>query len=497
MRTNVILLLPLLACSIAAAQGPPAATFDSDFDDATLRVDFYQVGNAATELVSVDRLLRQGPWAGPRSGLIDPFGLGRYAVELREPADDRLLFARGFDSYFGEYRTTDAARAGAVRAYHNSMLVPMPLRPAVLVISARAAGAPAVELLRRTIDPASTEVAAEPPAPGAVVVEAHPGTALRETLDIAIVGEGYRESEIPRFREDLDRVTSVLLGFEPYASHRDRIAVRGVLVPSASSGVDEPSRGRFRTTAVNATFDSLGSERYLLTEDNRALRDVAANVPYDVLIIMVNHDRYGGGGIYNAYCTFTAHSSWADYLLLHELGHSFAGLADEYYTSDVAYSDFYPPGTEPAERNITALLAPGGLKWRGLVEEGTPVPTPWGKAAFDAAGKQDEDRRRELNERIATASREGDPRHEVAALEQEAERLALASTERTRVYLAAEPFAGTVGAFEGAGYASTGLYRPMLDCLMFRRGVQPFCRVCRQAVEDAILHFTGGEGGRP
>ena len=139
MRTNVILLLPLLACSIAAAQGPPAATFDSDFDDATLRVDFYQVGNAATELVSVDRLLRQGPWAGPRSGLIDPFGLGRYAVELREPADDRLLFAQGFDSYFGEYRTTDAARAGAVRAYHNSMLVPMPLRPAVLVISARAA----------------------------------------------------------------------------------------------------------------------------------------------------------------------------------------------------------------------------------------------------------------------------------------------------------------------------------------------------------------------
>jgi hypothetical protein len=498
-RTTVVV-LPLLGCSTAAAQGPPAATFDSTFDDVTLRVDFYQVGNATTEMVSLDRLIRQGPWAGPCTLLADPFRLGRYAVELHDPAGDQLLFERGFDSYFGEYRTTEAARGGTVRAYHNSMLVPMPKRPAVLVISARAAGAPSVELLRQPIDPASPEIAAEAPAPDAIVVEAHSGGDPHRTLDIAIIGEGYLASEAARFRDDLARVTGVLLGFEPYASYRDRIAVRGVLVPSASSGIDEPSRGRFRSTAINATFDSLGSERYLLTEDNRALRDVAANVPYDVLIIMVNHDRYGGGGIYNAYCTFTARSSWSDYLLLHELGHSFAGLADEYYTSDVAYSDFYPPGTEPAERNITALLSPGGLKWRSLVEEGTPIPTPWDKAAFDAASLEYEARRRELNERIALASRSGDPLGEVAGLEQEAERLALEHTEFTRRALAGEPFAGQVGAFEGAGYASTGLYRPMLDCLMFRRGVQPFCRVCQQAVADAILHFTGGDrggGGRP
>jgi len=493
-RTTVIL-LPLIACSIAAAQNVPVVAFDSTFDDATLRVDFYQVGNAATELVSLDRLIRQGRWAGPRSGLIDPFQLGRYAIELRDPADDRLLFERGFDSYFGEYRTTEAARGGTVRAYHNSMLLPMPRGPAVLVISARAAGAPAAELLRQPIDPASPEIAAEAPAPGAIIVEAHPGGDPHRTLDIAIVGEGYTDSDAARFREDLARVTGVLLAFEPYASHRDRIAVRGVLVPSASSGVDEPSRGTFRSTAVNATFDSLGSERYLLTEDNRALRDVAANVPYDVLIIMVNHDRYGGGGIYNAYCTFTARSSWSDYLLLHELGHSFAWLADEYYTSDVAYSDFYPPGTEPAERNITALLAPGGLKWRDLVAQGTPIPTPWDKAAFDAEGKQYEDSRRELNERIAKASRAGDPLREVEGLEREQEQLALGHTELARKALAGEPFTGTVGAFEGAGYASTGLYRPMLDCLMFRRGVQPFCPVCRQAVVEAILHLTGGDRG--
>jgi len=493
-RTTMILAC-LLSCSIAAAEDRPAATFDGSFEDATLRVDFYQVGNAATELVSLDRLIRQGAWAGPRTGLIDGSRLGRYSIELREPAGDRLLFERGFDSYFGEYRTTEAARSGRVRAYHNSMLVPMPRGPAVLVIRSRPAAGPAVELLRHTLEPGPLEIAAEPPAPGAIVVESHGAGDPHETLDIAIVGEGYLAEEAPRFREDLARVTGVLLGFEPYASHRDRIAVRGVLVPSASSGIDEPSRGTFRSTAVNATFDSLGSERYLLTEDNRALRDIAANVPYDVLIVMVNHDRYGGGGIYNAYCTFTARSSWSDYLLLHELGHSFAGLADEYYTSDVAYSDFYPPGTEPAERNITALLAPGGLKWRGLVAEGTPIPTPWDKAAFDAASLQYETRRQELNERIAKASRAGDPLREVEGLEREQEQLALEHTELTRKALAGERFAGTVGAFEGAGYASTGLYRPMLDCLMFRRGVQPFCRVCQQAVAEAILHFTGGDLG--
>jgi hypothetical protein len=388
-RTTIILAC-LLSCSIAAAEDRPPRP-STQLRGRDLRVAFCQVGNAATELVSLDRLIRQGTWAGPRTGLIDPFRLGRYAVELRDSASDQLLFERGFDSYFGEYRTTEAARGGRARAYHNSMLVPMPRGPAVLVISARAAGAPSVELLRQPIDPASPEIAAEAPAPDAIVVEAHSGGDPHRTLDIAIIGEGYLSSEAAQFREDLARVTGVLLGFEPYASYRDRIAVRGVLVPSASSGIDEPSRGRFRSTAVNATFDSLGSERYLLTEDNRTLRDVAANVPYDVLIIMVNHERYGGGGIYNAYSTFTAHSPWSDYLLLHELGHSFAGLADEYYTSDVAYSEFYPPGTEPAEPNITALLS-RAAQVAELVEPARRS-RPRGARPFRRRGKQYEDRR--------------------------------------------------------------------------------------------------------
>jgi hypothetical protein len=279
------------------------------------------------------------------------------------------------------------------------------------------------------------------------------------------------------------------LKHEPYASYADHIATRGVHLPSADSGADEPNRGLYRTTAVGMTFNSLGSERYMLTENNRELRDIAANVPYDALVIMVNHDRYGGGGIYNSYCSFTAHGPWAEYLLLHEFGHSFAGLADEYYTSDVAYSDFYPPGFEPAEPNITALKDPEALKWGDLVDSGTPLPTPWSKEEFDRISKERQAKRQEISEALAEATRSGAPEDEIAALEQKQRRLAEETAKWTDAFLSETPFADSVGAFEGAGYASKGLYRPEVDCLMFRRGVQPFCKVCERAVAKVISHF--------
>lgn len=494
MPRYIVAAMLLVACLAHGGDGQSTG-FDSLFEDATLRVDFYQVGNAETEIVVLDRMIRQGRWAGPRERLADPFGLGRYAAELRDPETGATLFERGFDSYFGEYRTTKPAREGVQRSYHNSVLMPLPRQPVLLVITSRPSDGSPSELLRQQIDPTSVEIALERPTPGAVVVVAHEAGEPSDSLDVAIVGEGYSRAEEAAFREDLARMTEMLLGFEPYASHRDRIAVRGVLLPSLSSGIDQPTRGTFVSSSVGATFNSLGSERYLLTEDNRALRDIAANVPYDMLLIMVNEERYGGGGIYNAYCTFTAHGAWTGYLMLHELGHSFAGLADEYYSSDVAYNEFYPRGVEPAEPNITALLSPGGLKWSALVEEGTPIPTPWNKPSFDAASQAYQKQRNELNDQIAAASRSGAPPEEIAPLEEELELLSAEHTQQAATALASEPYSGRVGAFEGAGYASTGLYRPMLDCLMFRRGVQPFCRVCERAVADTIRYYTGEGAG--
>jgi hypothetical protein len=481
----------LCAVALAALAIPSAAAedFDLNFEDACLRLDFHHTGSAETEILSIDRLYRQGVWAGPRSPLIDPFDYGSYLVEARDAATGELLFSKGFDSYFGEYRTTTAAAAGTMKTYHETVLLPFPRRPLQINFTARRREGMAVALAEFTIDPAAGEISTEPAAE-AIVVDAHLGGPPSDVLDIAILGEGYTAAEIETFKADLARSATSLLGQPPFAANRDRISIRGVLAPSKESGCDEPARGVYRSTSLGASFNSLGSERYLLTEDNRALRDVAANVPYDAIVIMVNHDRYGGGGIYNLYCTFSAHSEWAAYLLLHEFGHSFAGLADEYYSSSVAYNDFYPPGFEPVQPNITALLDPEKLKWREMVAPGTELPTPWNKEAFDLADGAYQEERTGLNEAIAQAELSGATAAKIAELETQETRHAAAHATWTEQFLATGINAGVVGAFEGAGYAATGLYRPMLDCLMFSRRVQPYCTVCEGAVAEMIRRYS-------
>ncbi len=228
----------------------------------------------------------------------------------------------------------------------------------------------------------------------------------------------------------------------------------------------------------------------MLTEDNKALRDIAAAAPYDVLYIMVNTSRYGGGGIYNLYCTFTADNQWSPYVFLHEFGHHFAALADEYYTSSVAYNDFFPRGIEPIEPNVTALLDPSKLKWKSLVTLGTPVPTPWEKATFDESDIAYQKVRETLNAGIAAASRASASAREIETLKEDAEKLSREHSAKMDDLLARSPFANKVGAFEGAGYTSKGLYRPSLDCIMFSKGSKPFCPVCRQAIERVIDYYA-------
>jgi hypothetical protein len=226
-----------------------------------------------------------------------------------------------------------------------------------------------------------------------------------------------------------------------------------------------------------------------LTEDNRSLRDIAAHVPYDALFVMVNHKRYGGGGIYNLFCTFTVDNQWYEYLFLHEFGHSFAGLGDEYYTSEVAYNEFYPKGVEPLEANISALLDPKNLKWRKLVSPGVAVPTPWEKEDFDRMDNAYQKVRREINAKIAALKREGAPSGRIAAAEEESERLSREHAARVDEFLMKSKFWNKVGAFEGAGYSARGLFRPAVDCLLFTKGAKPFCRVCEEAVARVIDYY--------
>ncbi len=472
---------------LAQAAGPD---FNKYFVDKTLRIDYYHTGNNKQELVTLDKLFDQGTWAGSTKNLIDPFDNGRCVAKVLDAKTGTLLYSKGFDTYFGEYQTTDEALKGIQKTYSESVLIPYPKARIRFVLETRDRRNALHPLFSAEVDPADMTIIHEPLTGGVKVFELQKGGDPHKKADVAIIAEGYTAAEESKLKADLDRFTKILFSAEPYKSRRGDFNVYGVFKPSEESGCDEPSYGLYKRTALSATFDSLGSERYLLTEDNKALRDIAAHVPYDALYIMVNQARYGGGGIYNLYCTFTTDNQWHEYLFLHEFGHSFGGLADEYYTSDVAYNEFYPKGVEPKEPNITALLDPANLKWKALLTPGIALPTHWEKAAFDAMDTAYQKTRREYNEKIAKMKRERAPAADIAKVVAESDRLSRENGKQVDAFLVKSKYAGMVGAFEGAGYASQGLYRPMVDCLMFTRGNKPLCKVCRAAVDRVISFYS-------
>ncbi|MDD8031652.1 MAG: M64 family metallopeptidase [Acidobacteriota bacterium] len=481
----LVIVLPIF--SIKAEERPD---FDRYFIDKTMRIDYYHVGDHQEELITLDRVYQQGVWAGPVKNLIDPFMRGRYCAKVYDAASGKLIFARGFDSLFAEYKTTDEGLKGIKRTFHESVLIPFPKSKIIFSLEVRDRENNFYKIFSEEIDPASIYIIKESFEPGIKVFELLKTGNPHDKVDVVFLAEGYRSEDEGKLKKDLERFTEVFFSLEPYQSQKDKFNLYGVFKPSTDSGCDEPSHGQYKQTSLGCSFDSFGSERYLLTEDNRRVRDIAARVPYDALLIMVNHSRYGGGGIYNLYCTFTTDNQWYEYLMLHEFGHSFTGLADEYYTSEVAYNEFYPRGVEPVEPNITALLNPAELKWKKLVSPGLEIPTPWEKEEFDRMDMAYQKIRQELNEKIARMKREGAPEEDIARLEEESEKLSLEQARKVDDFLARSRYAGKVGAFEGAGYSSTGLYRPAVDCLMFTKGKKPLCPVCRQAVSDMIKFFS-------
>jgi hypothetical protein len=490
MNSHRRFLVPLIVTALLAVAAIPAAgaPFADLFHDETLRIDYNHTGDAATEHVAVDQLWRQGIWAGSRTHLIDDLDLGGYYAKIYDAASGDLIWSRGFSSYFGEWQTTGPAAEGVLRTYHESVLAPLPKNPVIFALESRDDDGILQEFFRTEIDPNSWIVRLDPAPEGIITVDGYLGGDPHGCVDIAIVGEGYTAAEAAKFEADVKRFADLMMGHEPYNSHGDRVNVRGVLLPSQESGCDEPSRGVHKRTALGCTFDSLGSERYMLTEDNRAMRDIAQAVPYDVLYIMVNHERYGGGGIYNLFCTFTSDNQWSEYVFLHEFGHSFAGLADEYYTSNVAYTDFYAPGQEPSDRNITALLDPDNLKWKDLATGGE-IPTEWNKVDYDAMDIAYQMKRGNINDRIAQLMRSGAAEEDIAAAKAEGERLSWEHQQEVDAWFASNPAASVVGAFEGAGYMSEGFYRSQLDCIMFTKGIKPFCAACRRGIVEIIMKY--------
>ncbi len=467
------------------AAGPE---FETHFFNRTLRVDYYHIGDAGEEIVTIDGVYLEGPWAGSKTGLIDPFDRGRYAIKIYDETGKTLLFSRGFDSYFGEYRTTDAAAGGVKRTYHETALIPQPKSNVTFVLEARERDNSMRKVFETILPIRGAKLEAKRSLKDVKVFELRKNGSPNEKADLAFIAEGYTAAEESRLRADLDRMVEILFSQEPYRSLSSKFNLYGVWKPSEDSGNDEPGFGLYKNTAVSTTFDSLGTDRYVLTEDNRSLRDIAGHVPYDALVIMINQNRYGGGGIYNAFCTCAAGNEWRDYLFLHEFGHSFTGLADEYYTSEVAYNEFYPPGVEPREPNITALLDPKNVKWKTV--PGIAIPTPWEKDEYDRNDIAYQKLRRRLNDGIAALKLGGASAGDVAKAEEESDRKSKEQAAWVDAFLAASAFAGKAGVYEGAGYAAKGLYRPAVDCIMFTRGRKPYCPVCAEAVRQMILFYA-------
>lgn len=462
MLTKFLLSLPVLlfVLAIMAVAAPQ-----------TMRLDYYHTGNATQEMFSVDRVVIEPlPWAGNSRRAVDDTNLGKYLFEVVDRKTNRVLYSRGFASIYGEWETTDEAKS-ANRTFHESLRFPAPQESVQVILKKRDARNAFREVWSVIINPKDIFVDNSKPAAPGPLIEIQKSGDPATKVDFLILGDGYTAAERGKFEKDARRLAEILFATSPFKERRSDFNVWGLCPAAAESGVSRPSSGIHRRSPVGATYDAFGSERYVLTFDNRAFRDIAAFAPYDFVEILANNHTYGGGGIFGLYGTVAADSLWSPYIFIHEFGHHFAALADEYYTSPVAYA----PATErlePWEPNATALLDPANLKWKDLVTPGTPIPTPWNKEAYENYSREVQKRRRQIRA-------EGRPESEMDALFREQKQ------EETRMF-AAEKYAGKVGAFEGAMYEAKGYYRPQVDCIMFSRNDVPFCAVCRRAIEQVI-----------
>jgi hypothetical protein len=439
----------------------------------TMRVDYYHTGNAETEVFGMDRVvIEPAPWPGNPSQSIDETNMGNYRFEVRDQKSNRLLYSRGFSSIYAEWKTTDEAKSMR-RTFSESLRFPAPNVPAKVVLLGRKEGT-FREVWAANIDPKDMFIDdSRPPSPGELIAFQKSGEPAQK-VDLLIMGDGYTTAQRPKFEKDARRLIEILFSTTPFKEHHSDFNVWGLCLPASESGISRPSTGTHRRNPLGTTYDAFGSERYVLTFDNRALREAASYAPYEFVEILVNADTYGGGGIFNLYATVASDSQWSPYVFVHEFGHHFAGLADEYYTSDVAYNPSEIK-TEPWEPNVTALLDAKELKWRDLVQPGTPLPTPWQKKQFENYERTIQAQRRQIRA-------QGRPESEMNQLFENERR-------HEDALLANDKYAGKVGAFEGANYEARGYYRPQVNCIMFTRH-DMFCGVCRRAIERIIAMYS-------
>ena len=321
---------PFLLLSAALQTAAPAVP------PPTLRLDYFHTGSATEERFALDSLAVEGPWPGNPRRPLDDTNLGRYLFEVRDRATNAVVYSRGFASIYGEWETTEEA-SRALRTFHESVRFPMPAGPVQVILKKRDAQGLFHEAWTVAVDPSDPTIDRTGPpklAPWAVVENGPPS----DKVDLLLLGDGYTAAEMDKWHADARRLAELLFTVPPFRERRADFNVWALDTPSDASGVARPSDGVARHSALRAAYDAFSSERYVLAFDNKRLREVCSAAPYDVVEIVVNDRKYGGGGIFNLYATVAADNAYTPYVFVHEFGHHFAGLADEYYTSDVAYA---------------------------------------------------------------------------------------------------------------------------------------------------------------
>jgi hypothetical protein len=459
-RPAAILLALALGAGLDAHAGQPA----------TVRLDYTHSGNALGEQYAIERVLIEPlPWPGAMSQRFDDTNRGNNRVEVADAKTGDLLYSRDFSTIFGEWKTTEEANKLS-RAFHESVRFPKPDRPVrVRIMKRDERNAFSVAWSVEVDTDGQDVVRKQGPAPAQAIPIKVSGPSPGK-VDLLILGDGYTRADLRKFEADARRLSAHLFTVSPFKERAGDFNVWAMAVPTQEAGISRPSTGVHHASALGTRYDIFGSERYVLTLDNRALRDIAQYAPYEFIEILVNNDTYGGGGIFGQFSTAAAGNDWANYLFVHEFGHHFAGLADEYYTSPVAYQSS-GARMEPWEPNVTALRDPARLKWQQHVQAGTPLPTPWPKAEYEAGSRAYQQRRAALR----SANR---PEAEMSALFRE-------DLVHTHALFDKAPYRKAIGAFEGANYEASGYYRPAMQCIMFDRSEQ-FCPVCSDGISEIV-----------
>lgn len=304
---------------------------------------------------------------------------------------------------------------------------------------------------------------------GVQVRNLHEGGAPEQCLNIVFISEGYGYKDQDLFWEDATRASALLLEAAPYSEHKALINTTAILKPIRIPGIPLAEKDDATMTNFDTTYGALGMDRYMAVRDPHALFESIGNVPCDVPVVLCNSEKYGGCGLYHQYCALPARIDPPvfEYLLLHEFAHAFAGVGDEYFDSTVTYTAEWLRDNPAWEPNVSTLEN-GKVKWQHRIAPDTPVPTPWRKDEYVA-----------LAEKARGAGTYVDP--DSAAKAQLAD------------FLKAEPHYGRIGAFEGARYTATGLYRPEVDCRMFSKTAKHFCTICSETISNAIRE-TSGQG---